>query len=61
MKKKEIKKIKDSTIAVTEAASKELDMIRRVLRKTKRWCLEDLIHEKFVDMSAKNFFRNKCS
>ena len=61
MKKSENKKLKDSTIAVTEIASKELDMIRRVLRKTKRWCLEDMIHEKFMEMSSKNFFRNKCS
>lgn len=62
MKKKNVQVVRrDRTIAVTEYAFNELDLIRKALRKTKRWCLEDIIHEKFVEMSSKNFFNQRCS
>lgn len=48
MKKKMGVRERDTTVAVTVKARKELTAISNYKRQTKRLCLEDIIHARFL-------------
>lgn len=48
MPKKKKTEIKDTSVTVTVSARNELEAIRRFQKQTKKLCLEEIIHEKFL-------------
>lgn len=55
MANKKKTKIKDTSVTVTVAARNELEAIRFFQKQTKKLCLEEIIHEKFL--SLPEYFR----
>ena len=56
MAKKKKTEIKDTSVTVTVKARNELEVIRRFQKQTKKLCLEEIIHEKFLGLPE--YFRN---
>ena len=52
----------DSSVTVTKSAVKELEAVRRYQKQTKKWCLEEIIHEKYLTLPQgyRDFFCSNC-
>ena len=62
MKKRKKTMNVDSSVTVTISAKNELEAIRRYQKQTKKLCLEEIIHEKYLTLPKeyRDFFIKNC-